>query len=111
MAGRIVKAISATITGATAEGYITVASTVGFYASATGFMTATGEPNVAVVIVEVKSGTELGIRIIPDNPLGITNGKGNAAPNYGLSDVSAYDGGTIYQSEQFIYNPNDEPLA
>jgi hypothetical protein len=110
MSGRIVKHVSAAITGATATGYLTVASTAGFYAGAKGAMINAGQDNVAVVITEVASATSLGIRIVPEDAFGITGGKGNAAPNYGRSNVSAYNGGTIIQHEQFIFNPNDKPL-
>lgn len=111
MAGRIVKAISAAISAASTGGYITVASTTGFYAGAKGQMVNSGQPNVQVVITEVASATSLGIRVIPENPTAIVNGKSNSAPNYGRSDISAYNGGTIYQNEQLIYNPNDLGLA
>ena len=110
MAGRIIKSLSSAIPGATAAGYITVASTTGYYAGAKGNMTNSGQPNVAVVITEIVSSTSLGIRIVPENAFGITNGIGNAGPNYGRNDVSTYNGGTIYQHEQFIFNPNDKPL-
>lgn len=111
MAGRIVKQVSAAITGTGATGYVTVASTTGFYAGAKGAMTNTGQPNVAVVITEVASSTSLGIRIVPENAFGTTNGVGNSAPNYGRSTVTAYNGGQIIQHEQFIFNPNDLPLS
>lgn len=111
MAGRLIKPISAAITAATAGGYITVASTTGFYAGAKGWMTNTGQANVPVTITEISSATVIGIRIETENPFGITNGRSNSAPNYGRSDVSAYNGGTIYQNDQFIFNPNDQPLA
>lgn len=111
MAGRIVKQVSAAISGTTAAGYVTVASTTGFYAGAKGAMVNAGQPNVAIVITEVASATSLGIRIVPEDSFGTTNGVGNAAPNYGRSNVTAYNGGTVIQHEQFIFNPNDQPLA
>lgn len=102
MAGRIVKAVSGTITAASATGYITLASTTGFYEGAKGWMINGGQPNVPVVITSV-SASQLGIRVLNENDL-------KNPPNYGRSDVSAYNGGTIYQNEQFIFNPNDKPL-
>lgn len=110
MAGRNVKQVSATITGATATGYLTVASTTGFYAGAKGAMINAGQANVSVVITEVASATSLGIRIVSDDALGITAGVGNAGPRYGRSSVTAYNGGTIIQHDQFVFNPNDKPL-
>lgn len=104
MAGKLIAPKSASITAATATGYVTVASTTGWYAGAKGWMTFGGQPNVPVVITEVASATSLGVRIVNENDL-------KNAPNYGRSNVSAYNGGTIYQNEQFIFNPNDQPLA
>lgn len=108
MAGRIIKGISATITGvaAGANGYITVASTTGFYAGAKGSMTV-GGLGVSVIITEVASATSLGIRILPDDWFV----PGAAGPNYGRSVTTAYNGGTIVQHEQLIFNPNDAPLT
>jgi hypothetical protein len=108
MAGRLVKQISATITGvaAGANGYITVASTVGFYAGAKGSMNI-GGAGVSVIITEVASATSLGVRIIPDDWFQ----PGAAGPNYGRSVTTAYNGGTITQYEQLIFNPNDAPLT
>lgn len=115
MAGRLVKAQTAAITGATTAGVITVASTTGWYATAYGNMIQ-GANRTRCYIIEVLSSTTLAVRIIPDNPTGeSTNIAGgsvvNSAPNYNRSDVSTYNGGTIYQDEQFIYNPNDAPLT
>lgn len=102
MAGRIVSAVSGAITAASATGYITLASTVGYYAGAKAWLNNGGQPTVPVVITSVSS-TQLGIRILNENDL-------KNAPNYGRSNVAAYNGGTIHQSEQFIFNPNDKPL-
>jgi hypothetical protein len=104
MAGKIVKATSAAITAATATGYVTIASTVGWYAGAKGAMTNGGQPNVPVIITEIASATQLGVRILSDDDL-------QNKPNYGRSNVSAYNGGVLYQHEQFVFNPNDQPLA
>lgn len=104
MAGKLISAKSATITGATAAGYVTVASTTGWYAGAKGFMTNTGQPNVPIVVTEIASSTQLGVRIRNDDDL-------KNEPDYGRSNVSAYNGGTIYQNDQFVFNPNDQPLA
>lgn len=104
MAGRIIAAKAATITAATASGFVTIASTTGWYAGAKGWMAAGGQPNVPVVITEVTSATQLGVRIVNENDL-------LNRPNYGRSNVSAYNTGTINQNEQFIFNPNDQPLS
>lgn len=104
MAGKLIAPKSAAITAATAAGYVTIASTTGWYANAKGWMAFGGQPTVPVVITEVASATQLGVRIVNENDL-------LNRPNYGRSNVSAYNGGTINQNDQFIYNPNDQPLA
>lgn len=104
MAGRIVKSQTGSITAATATGYVTIASTTGWYAGAKGWMTAGGQPNVPVTIVEILSGTQLGVRIEPDGTM-----SGGVA--YGRSNVAVYNGGTIVQNEQLIYNTADAPLT
>lgn len=104
MAGKLIKPLTAAITAATATGYVTIASTTGWYAGARGAMTNGGQPNVPVIITEIASATQLGVRILDDNDL-------NNRPNYGRSNVAAYNGGAIYQHDQFLFNPNDNPLA
>lgn len=113
MAGKIVKATSATVTSSTAAGYATIASTTGWYAGAKGYLTKPATATVSIVITEIVSSTVLGVRIVSDDPRGVTSGVSNSAPNYGRSDISAYSGGTgvIYQNDQVIYNPNDNPLT
>ncbi len=101
MAGRNIKAVHATVTAATAGGVLTVASATGLYVGARGWLTLTdGTLPVAVEITDI-TGTAIGVRKIP------APGQG---PNYGRSDVSAYNaGGFLDQEDQFIYNRNDIP--
>jgi hypothetical protein len=99
LAGKIVQQQSATITAATTSGYITVASVSGFYKSAVCNLSKVGQPSIEVTITEVvTTSNQLGIRFKQQ------------IVDYGMDDVSLYNGGNIYQSEQFIYNPNDKPL-
>lgn len=110
MAGKLVNAISATITSSTAAGYVNVASTTGFYVGGRGAMTKAATPNVQIVITEIVSATQMGVRIVPET---ILDNPGAGAPNYGRSDASAYSGGTglIFMHAQLIYNNNDLPLT
>jgi hypothetical protein len=107
MAGKIIAAKSAAITAINATGYVTIASTTGWYAGAKGSITAAGQTTRTLVITEVQSATVLGVRFVNDD----TTVPGAAAPNYGRSDPTAYNLGTIYQNDQFIFNPNDLPLS
>lgn len=100
MAGKIIDAKSASITAATSAGYVTVASSTGFYKNAFVWLNKAGQPEVECKILVI-SGNDIGVQILPEL------GKG---PKYTLSDISAYNGGTISQFSQFVYNPNDKPL-
>lgn len=99
MAGRLITAVHATVTGATAAGYLTVASATGLYVGARCWLSGGGNQDY-VQITEI-SGTSVGVRKITSPGVG---------PNYGRSDVSAYSaGGFLDQEDQFIYNRNDAP--
>ena len=110
MAGRIVKEISAAITAASNAGLITIASTTGFYEGGTGAMVNGGQPNVSIVIVDIVSATTMKVRIVPQTVF-LSATTQASGPNYGYSDVSAYNGGTIIMHAQLVYNKNDAPLT
>jgi len=101
MAGRVIPAVRATVTAATAAGYATVSSATGLYVGARCWLSNTaGSLQDQVEITEI-TGTSIGIRKIPAP---------GAGPNYGRSDISAYNaGGFLDQESQFIYNRNDAP--
>jgi hypothetical protein len=101
MAGRLIKGVHATVTAATAGGYLTVASATGLYVGAKCWLSLTaGGSQVQVEITEI-SGTSIGVRFVQLIA---------QAPNYGRSDVSAYNGGGFLdQEDQFIYNRSDAP--
>lgn len=103
MAGRMIDHLQGTIAAASATGYITLASVVGFYRNAVVYLNNTGQPTKRAVITDILSGT---------NQLGILFREiaAGTVPTYGHSDVSAYNGGTVTQHEQFVYNVNDKPL-
>jgi len=115
MAGRLISALHLTITGATSGGQLTMASTVGLYKNAKAWISNTGQTSRLVTIAQIVDSTHVlvrfdldphggGVGSTPNDTIGIY-------PNYGYSDVSAYNGGTLDQMDQFIYNPNDEPLS
>jgi len=106
MAGKTVSDKSAVMSAATAQGVATIPSTTGWYKGARGAMNAGGQPNVSIVITEIISSTTLGVRIVSDQIGGATSGF-----NAGRSDISAYNGGTLYQHNGFVYNNDDQPLA
>ena len=135
MAGREIAALGAAFTAdGTANGFITVASTTGFYVKAFANLSDTTGRSARVQITQILSATQLGVRVFPQvvplsqgspttppaggpgpgsappPPAGITYQSG---PNYGRSDVSAFtlaNGSRIDQEAQFIYNVNDQPL-
>lgn len=75
----------------------------------TGLVLAGGAASVTCVITEVVSGTQMGVRIVPDSVVGAQT----YGPDYGRSDCSAFHtaNGVIYQNEQFIFNIDDLPLS
>lgn len=101
MAGRLVQPTRATVTAATAGGYLTVSAATGLYVGGTGWLTKTdGSLPIHVKIVSI-SGTTVGVSQLRDPGTGI---------NYGLTDVSAYNaGGFLDQEYGMVYNPNDAP--
>jgi len=99
MAGRITPATHATVTAATAGGYLTVSSAANLYVGARCWLSNTAGTAMDMVEITEIAGTSIGVRKIP------LPGQG---PNYGRSDVSAYNGGGFLDQEsQFIYNRND----
>lgn len=73
----------------------------------TGATLAGGFDNKTITITEIVSATVMGVRIEPDDHVG----PAAHGTNYGRSDMTAYNGATIYQHDQFIFNPNDLPLS
>lgn len=105
MAGKNIGHKTNAITAVTATGLITISSTVGYYKNAIVWLndsTATAANNKRGVIMEVVSATQLAILLRSNDP--------GEAPKYGRSDMTAYNGGSITQLEQFIYNNDDKPL-
>ncbi len=101
MAGRLIPAVQAVVTAALATGYLTVTSATGLYVGGKGWLSKTDHSlQIPVEITEI-SGTTIGVRQILDRGLG---------PNYGRTDVSAYNGGGFLNQDQgFVYNRNDAP--
>ena len=110
MSGKLIDSKHAAITAATSTGYISIASTTGWYKGATAYLNAAGQDNVEVTITEIVSATQMGVRLNTD-PRGSSTAMSRPAPNYGRSDLSAYNGGTVDQPAQLIYNPNESPLT
>lgn len=102
MAGRNISNKRATVTGATAGGLLTVDSSAGMYVGAKAWLSLTDNSKQDFVeITSIPDGTHVGVRKV------VVAGQG---PNYGRSDVSAYNGGGFLdQEDQFIYNRNDAP--
>jgi len=99
MSGLLLPDSRITVTAAAANGYLTVSSTSGLYVKTICWLTLTsGASPVQVEITEI-SGTSVGVRFVQSIGSG---------PNYGRSNVSAYNaGGYLYQNEQFLYRSGD----
>ena len=80
---------TAAITGASAVGVITIASTTGYYAGTKGWVSKGGQPGVNIVISQVVDGTTLQCRL--DLPY-ISGG----------SDLSLYNAGTLTVPSQIV---------
>lgn len=103
MAGKLTKAVHATVTAATAGGYATVSSATDLYVGARGWLSKTDNSLQELVEITSISGTTIGLRKIPASGTG---------PNYGRSDISAYNGGGFLdQEEQFVYNREDKAVV
>ncbi len=106
MAGKEISHVAGDIT-AVGDGYVTLVSVAGFYENAIVWLndsTVSDDLNKRCIITEVDAvGNRLGLLIRP-----ITAG---SAPSYGRSDMTDYNGGSVTQHEQFVYNSNEEPLA
>lgn len=105
MAGRIVPSVHATVTAATAAGILTVGAATNLYVGAKCWLSNTaGTVQDLVEIVSI-SGTSIGVRKT------VTLNSSSTAPNYGLSDVSSYNGGGFLDQigDQLVYNRNDAP--
>jgi hypothetical protein len=104
MAGKLLKAKHATITAATASGYITLASVEGFYETALVFLTPlAASEGVAGTVTEVNHTTnQLGIRL--DSPA-------SGGVSYGRSNMAAFNGGIVDLTPQLIYvtDPSGTP--
>lgn len=121
MAGRVIKAARQTSITAAATGILTVTSTTGFYERAFAYLAKAGQTGLKVQIVEVTDATHLRVRAVPLDAGVASSGTAGAATDesdvdntkaiYGLSNVSAYNGGSIAQPEQLVYNRNDAPLT
>jgi hypothetical protein len=108
MAGKIVAEVpQATINSAASTGTLTVTSTTGYYPKATVWLrnTSSGVSQEGEIVSVVNS-TTLAIRIKP------IVGTHDGHPNYGTSDLSAYNANSnITMPQQFIYNSNDLGLS
>jgi hypothetical protein len=103
MSGKLTSAVHATVTAATAGGFATVTSATGLYVGARAWLSNTAGSAQDLVEITSISGTTIGLRKIP--ALG-------SGPNYGRSDISAYNaGGFLDQEEQFVYNREDKPVV
>jgi hypothetical protein len=102
MAGKIVKAVGAAITGVATSGSVTVGSSSGFYVGARANLSKSGVS--AEILITAISGNNIYCRIIRDA------NDSPAAAQYGNSVVTAFDAGRIDQPEQFVFNANDKPL-
>lgn len=101
MAGRLIPGVHATVTAATAGGYLTVTSATGLYVGARCWLSNTAGTVQDLVEITDISGTTVGVRKIPSP---------GAGPSYGRSDVASYNaGGFLDQESQFVYNRNDAP--
>ena len=98
MAGREISFITANIIGVAATGTITLAATTGFYKGAIVWLNAGGQPAKQAIVRTVTS-TKLGVSFY-DTAAG-------TAPGYGFSDPTLYNGGTVTQHDQFIYDKSD----
>ena len=98
MAGKEIGFVVGTITGVDATGYVTLAATTGFYKGAIVWLNHAGQPSTRAVITAVTS-TTLGVRYVETDP--------GTAPSYGRSDPTLYNGGTVTQHDQFIYDKSD----
>ena len=108
MAGRIIKAVSQTIS-AVSGAALTVSSTAGFFEGAYGYLRKTGQPGATVRVSRILSATQLEVREVKD-PRG-SEGTIQADTNYQPMNATAYvTTGVISLPEQLVYNPNDEPL-
>lgn len=100
MSGREIDHKTATITAITTTGYVTIASVTGFYRGAVVWMndsTATDANNKRAIITSVNTVTnQLGIRLQSNEP--------GSAPNLGNNNMTVYNGGTVTQHQQFIYD-------
>lgn len=103
MAGKLTAAVHATVTAATAGGYATVTSATGLYVGARCWLSNTAGTVQDLVDITEINGTTIGLRKVP------ATGQG---PNYGRSDISAYNGGGFLDQEpQFVYNREDKPVV
>lgn len=112
MAGKITKDQRVAIAGASAAGVITVASTSGMYARMRGHIAKGGQPGMKIYVIQILGATTLQVREdVESRGQGAIPGPIVASTHYGVSDVSAYNGGWLVLPGQVVYNPNDAPLT
>lgn len=102
MAGKFIKPQSSTFAAADHTGYATLSSVDGWYEKAIVWLSKTGTYAQGIITEVDTTNKKLGIKLI-DSAAG-------TPATYGRSDINSYDGGTITQQEQLIYNSNDKPL-
>lgn len=103
MAGKLTAAVHATVTAATAGGFATVSSATGLYVGTRCWLSNTANTLQDLVEITSIAGTTIGLRKIP---------LPGAGPNYGRSDISAYNGGGFLdQDSQFVYNREDNAVV
>jgi hypothetical protein len=99
MAGFTASTITAALTvNATSTGFITVASTAGFYVGATAWLSATGKTTQECIVTSIGTSGLIGLRFKTDK-------------GYGNSDLTGYTvaaSASITQPDQFVYG--DDPI-
>lgn len=110
MAGKQIGHVSQAITASGTLGKLTVADVTGFYKNAIVWINdstkADAKTKRAVIRDIDTTGKTISVLFRSDAP--------GEAPAYGYSNVTApvdYNGGTITQHGQFIYNSDDAPLS
>ena len=97
MSSQIVAAVTKTPVATTTDGICTVPDIDGLYVAQVGIISKTGQPNAQLYIVSINSPTTILCRLMvgPNDP-GYYGGD-----NVG-SDLSAYNGGTLYFEQQVV---------
>jgi len=108
MAGIIVPTQHQTVTAASSAGYVTVTDSTKFYPKAFVWLSNTaGTSQVYCQVTDCPDSTHVGLRILTDPGTDPSQGQRAKGPNYGRSDVSAFNaGGFLDMEEQLIYITN-----